>query len=258
MSNRTWRGVAICWLVVLVIPSPASAQDAEPTYLVIDCMKSTSSQYADIETDIWKPMHQEMVNQGKKVSWGFYWVLYGDRSACDYYTVNTVTASQLNSMDGTMRDVFEKVHPGKDFDKMMAETAAAREMGRTELWQMIDVIQPEDFTYVQVNQMSADDESAYVEMEREVYKPVHEAMVEDGTTAGWGLYRLVSPHGSAVGYNFGTADFLHTLGSVEWDSWLRKVHPDRDPDEIGAQLDDARDFLKGDVWLLMDRTAPAE
>ncbi|MDX1740552.1 MAG: hypothetical protein R3178_04625, partial [Rhodothermales bacterium] len=132
MSIRTWPHVAALCILSLLAGVQASAQDAEPTYVILDCMKSTSSEYADLETEVWKPMHQELVKQGKKLQWALYWVLFGDRSVCDYYTANVVTESQLDAWGG-FEDVFAVVHPDKDMDKVMSETAAAREMVWTEL-----------------------------------------------------------------------------------------------------------------------------
>jgi hypothetical protein len=249
--------VVLLLAIGLLAGSTASAQDAEPTYVILDCMKSTGSNYADVETEVWKPMHQELVNQGKKIQWALYWVLFGDRSVCDYYTVNVVTESQLNATGG-FNEVFAAVHPDKDVNEVMSETAAARQMVWTELWQIHETVPSTDFAYVQINHFAASDAGEYVALEREYSKPVHEALVEDGVSAGWGLYSLSSPHGEQIPYTHGTADFMTTLTGFPFWQYLQKVHDGKDLDELANRFNDARDVVSSEIWTLIDRTAPAE
>ena len=157
-----------------------------------------------------------------------------------------------------MAKVFGEVHPDKDLDKVWAKTFAAREHVETRQWAIVDMVPPEDFKFVQVNQMMAKDGGTYVAMEREVYKPVHQALVEDGVTAGWGLYWLVSPHGTSQPYNYGTADFLHSLEGINWGEYVRKAHPDEDVDSLLAGQGDVRAMVNSEIWELVDRTTPAE
>lgn len=249
--------MATVCLLALTLALSASAQDSEPTYTILDCMKSSSPDYADIESQIWKPIHQEMVNQGKKLQWGLYWVLFGDRSECDYYTVNVVTQSQLDD-SGNFAEAFEAVHPGKDADQLMAKTAASREMVWTELWLTHEFIAPENFAYAQINHFSVSNASDYLAIERDYAMPTHSAMVADGVSAGWGLYGLVSPSGEEVPYTHGTADFTTTLAGFPFWEYLEKVHEGKDLNELSDQLNAVRDVVSSETWMLVDRTMPAE
>lgn len=261
MPRKTLHLMTLCLLLGVTVVEPVSAQEAEPEaeprYVILDCMKSTSSDYQAVEMELWKPVHQELISQGRKLQWAFYWVMFGDRSECDYYTANVVTQSQLNG-PGDFQAVFETVHAGKDVDEMMARTSAAREMVWSQLWLIHDMVQPNDFSYVQVNQMDADDSDAYISMEREVYRPVHAALVKDSVTAGWGLYQLMSPHGSSIGYNFGTVDFLKSLGGIDFGSYMQKAHPDKDVAALNEQTGEVRDMVRSEVWMLLDRADPSE
>ena len=59
--------LAVVAIAVLLISGVAAAQndDQAPLYLAVECMKSTGPEYVGIETEIWQPMHQERVDQGK-------------------------------------------------------------------------------------------------------------------------------------------------------------------------------------------------
>lgn len=244
------------FLAIAALPHWGSAQDTDqPTlYVQVDCMKSTSPDYTDVETEIWQPMHQEMVNQGKKNSWALYWVLYGDRSDCDYYTVNTYRGEDQLNDDTAYSDVFASVHPGEDWEEATSKTSASREMVSTELWTLIDSVRPTDFQYAVVNSMFAEDGSEYVQQEVEIFKPVMQALVDKGARAGWGLYQLSYPYGTSLTYNYGTVDFMTHLGPVPFMETIREVHPDREVAAIMQEIEDARDLVHGEMWLLLART----
>ena len=249
---------AVCTVgMVLITSVQGFAQDGDApsnVYLQVDCMKSTSSDYSDLETEIWQPMHQAMVDAGLKQSWAFYWVMYGDRTECDYYTVNTYSGlDQLNS-NVSYGDIFAKVHPNKDLGEAFGKTDASREMIRTELWVMVDGIVPEDFEYAIVNQMAANDPANYVKMEREVFMPVHQASVNAGNRAGWALYRLVAPYGGTMAYNFGTVDFTNKIGPERAGPLWEQVHPDMEQSTAWDMADEARTLVGNATWVKLAQT----
>lgn len=258
MFNRRLLCGAVCTVATLLITSSSVvAQDVETqpdVYLQVDCMKSTSPDYSSLETEIWQPMHQAMVDAGQKQSWALYRVMYGDRSECDYFTVNTYSGlDQLNG-DVSYQDVFAKVHPNKDLDEAFDKTSMSREMVRTELWVMIDGIIPESFEYAVVNQMAADDPDDYIKMEREVFMPVHQASVDAGLRAGWALYELVAPSSNTMPYNFGTVDFMNEIGRENAGPLWEKVHPDMEMSGLWDMADEARTHIGNATWQLIART----
>jgi len=172
-------------LAVLATPAVGFAQGEETTFWVqVECMKSKAPDYVAVETEIWQPMHQEAVKQGKLVSWAFYRVLYGDLSECDYYAVTTFRGVEQLNADRPFADYFATAHPGKNWDDALARTVASRAHVRTELGIWLEAVPPTDHRYVSVNQMYAKDGAAYLKLEREIWKPVHQAMVERATARG--------------------------------------------------------------------------
>lgn len=256
MKSSSYLGLTLILTVSsLLAAPPVRAQVDSTLYLAVGCLMSMSPDYVDVEQQLWKPMHQEMVNQGQKVFWALYWVQYGSREECDYYTVNAyVGAEALEEAYADLPEVFAKVHPDKDFGEAMAKTYASRKFVRSQLWTQVAGIRPESFRYAYVNLMSAPDGGAYVDLETTVFQPVHEAFVDDGVTKGWYLYALAVPYGSTVAYNFATVDFVDNLGPIPWGDYMAKVHPDRTMDEIYDEMDEARDHLLGELWYLIDRT----
>lgn len=242
-------------LTMLMLSGIAVAQDAEqaPLYLSVDCMKSTSPAYVNVETEIWQPMHEEMIRRGMQASWALYWVMYGDRSRCDYYTVTTYAGEEQLNSGMPFEEIFEAVHRRKDFDDEMVRTWASRQHVASELWVMVDSTAIQGHRFATVNKMHAEDPDAYMRMETQVFKPGHQVLLERGFRAGWAMYELVSPVGTAIPYNFGTVDFVNHLNPVPMAEAMLTANPDRDIGEMADMLE-LREQISSETWMLVATT----
>jgi len=232
-----------------------SAQDDDqPLYVSVDCMKSTTADYASVETDIWQPMHQALVDAGKRNSWALYWVRFGDRSRCDYYTVTTyIGQAQLDS-DPDYAAVFAAVHPGKDGARAMARTFGSRQHVASELWLLVDSTDIKPHRYAIVNLMQAEDPDAYERMESMVFKAAHQGLVDDGHRAGWAVYGLVSPTGSDIPYNYSTVDLVNNLAPAPMAEAMITANPDRDLEAMHELLE-LREHVRSETWALVSSTS---
>ena len=119
-------------------------QAAAPPVVEVACMKvhpSKSAEYLALEHDIWKPMQQERIKQGRMRSWTVYAVRYptGTQRECDYRVVNTYNS--IADIDRPITDVVAKVHPSTPFAELARRTYAARDLVKGELWYQIDQAQ---------------------------------------------------------------------------------------------------------------------
>lgn len=253
MTTRTAFLLALA-VALLSLANHAPAQDdAQPLYVAVDCMKSRSADYVKIETDVWQPMHQALVDQGKRNSWALYWVMYGDRSECDYYTVTTYLGQDQLDANPDYAAVFEAVHGGEDLQAAMAKTRASREHVATNLWRLVDSTGFRPHRFAIVNMMRADDPVAYERMESRVFKAAHQQLMDDGHRAGWAVYELLSPTGSAVPYNYGTVDLVNNLAPVPMAQALIAANPERDLREMHDLLG-LREQVRSETWALVATT----
>ena len=114
-----------------------------PAVVEVGCMKVDplkNDDYLKLEHDIWKPIHQERIKQGRMRSWTLYEVRYpsGSQRECDYRTVNTY--SSLADTERPIADVAAKVHPGMPIAELVRRTVAGRDFARGELWYVVDEI----------------------------------------------------------------------------------------------------------------------
>lgn len=256
----TFRNPAITGLALLLaataVPSLGAAQEEaeETAYVQVECMKSTSPDYVAVETEVWQPIHQQAVKQGKLAGWAFYGVLHGDLSECDYYAVTTFRGLEQLNAARPFGDYFAIAHPGKSWEDAMKRTAASRAHVRTHLWILLEAVPPADHRFVSVNQMYAEDGADYLEYEREIWKPIHQAMVDDGHSAGWAIYGLDSPHGGSIPFNYVTIDFLKQLGPRPVAETLKSVHPEMEVAAVYQDSRDVRDHLLSETWVLLAST----
>ena len=245
-------------IALSALPINVSADEhSAPLLIESHCMKSTSPDYVGVENDIWLPMHQERVNNGELNSWALYWVQYGDRSKCDYYVIESYLGPEkLTDANPVTGDLFAKVHPGKDMSKAMARTAASRVMVESSLWFAIDGVAIGPHRYATVNYMQSDDPKTYVEMELEIFKPVHQAMSDAGSLAGWGLYSLIAPNSGTMPHNFATVDFFDRWGPRPMGETMQSVHPDMDLEELGEKIEAARQMTGNYSMMLIAATEP--
>jgi hypothetical protein len=257
--RRTHSITIIVTALAAIVPGPLIAQDdPAPLYATVDCMKSSASSYEQFERETWLPVHRYLVREGKRNSWSLYRVVFGDRSRCDYYVVTTYRGAQQLDVPGEYEVAFAAVHPDMDIAQVATQTMAAREHVSTELWEQIDQTELRPHRYAVINRMMADDPIAYRSMESRVFKSGHQVLVDEGHRAGWAVFALISPFGSAIPYNYGTVDFVNDLGPVPMAEAMLAGNPDRDLDAMHELLK-LRDHVLSETWALVATTdAPAQ
>ena len=197
--------------------------------------------------------------------WYFYSVIYPAGSAAEY---NYLTVNVYDDFGKTNNsysdDVLKRGHPDatdEQLAEMLQKTLSTREHVRSELWQLEDHIPAEIVApFHKANYMKVvpgmDDE--YLELERSIWKPIHQTYKKFGHSAGWGTYSLLFPGGTDQPYNFGTIDsyknYLELVISVP-DSIVRLAHPNTEElnwDSILSKTFEIRDHVRQEVRALVD------
>src|SRR5712692_640357 len=110
----------------------AQNQAKGPKYLLVDYMKVNPGKDADyyrLEHDIWKPIHQEFVKDGKKRFWSFYGVRFpsGADEKFDYVTVNGFdNFAQIEEPYTNLPEVVKKIHPNMKMEELGEKTESPR------------------------------------------------------------------------------------------------------------------------------------
>jgi len=115
--------------------------------------------------------------------------------------------------------------------------------------------------YVTVNYMKVEPAkaAAYVQMEREVWKPMHQQLVKDGKMKSWSLYAVQFPGGDNREYGFLTVETYNSIQNVEgadvdFTSLVKKIHPNKTLADLEAQTLNSRSLVRSEVLRLVDQT----
>jgi hypothetical protein len=114
-------------------------------YVRLDYMKvkpGKNAEYVRAETEDWMPFHQTLVNGGQSTGWGLWQLLFpgGTDSSYDYVTSNRYsTYEQVLATD--YEKTFKTASPSKDINKIFERTTQTRDLVKSELWEVVDILQ---------------------------------------------------------------------------------------------------------------------
>lgn len=257
----------LAWALVFIFacyPDKGKAQNAPTVFAIVDFMKvkpENEAKYLDVEKNIWKPLHQERANQGKIAVWALYKVLYsGTDDPYNYVTV-TLFENEANLGDPWKDIDAAKILKGRDLTKDMEETDKSREMVKSHLIRMLDEVVPQERTmedqYIIMDFMKVKpgNETAYLEVEKNIWRPVHQEFIKAGSRVGWSLWSEVFPAGTSMDYQFMTANYVMDFSKVnaaDYNAAFSKVHAGKDMDELNKKTNDSRELVRSELWQIVD------
>ena len=243
-------------LIFLGISATCNAQDELPIYTIISLMKvkqGNAGNYINLERTFWKPVHQELVKQGKILGWYLYRIQYtGTGDEYNYATVTHYRGSE--HLDEGYSELFEKVHPNVPTSIIFEQTLQSRDLVSSRLlqWtlQSFPEEQKEPSRYAQVNYQKSIPGENYFALRQDHVKPAFDLGVKEGKIEGWGLWFLRFPFGNDMPYNWVSADFYNKfeqIGNYGWLDLLTRANPD-------AKMGASRTMVKSELWELIDYT----
>ena len=101
-------------------------------------------------------------------------------------------------------------------------------------------------------------QAEHIKMEKDIWKPVHEARTKDHTMQGWVMMAMQMPFGSSQPYDMATVDVYTDMKQMltPWfDTYFKKIHPGKNVDDLMKQTSAATDLVKGEVRIIIDKLA---
>lgn len=114
--------------------------------------------------------------------------------------------------------------------------------------------------YIQVDYMKVKPGNlqSYLAIEQ-LWRPVHEELIRTGKKKAWALYGRAFA-GANDEYNYLTLNIFDAFEQMENQyppDIFKKVHTDKDPEEIDQKTAKARTQVRSDVWILIDEVGLA-
>ncbi len=233
----------------------------EPIYTRVDLMKvkqGNAGNYVSIEREFWKPVQQELVDQGKILGWYLYCIQFtGTGDEYNFATVTHYRGSETLG-EGYGDELFEKVHPNVPMNVIFERTQNSRDLVTSRLLEWVIQLIPEGTTepsrFVVVNYQKSVPGTNYLALRQDYVKPVFDLALKEGKVSGWGLWFQSFPSGASMPYNWVSADFydeFEKIGGYGWVDLLRRLNPEN-VEEIMQQLGESRTMEKRELWQLID------
>jgi hypothetical protein len=125
---------------------PSAAASPQPKFMVIEFMKIAPGKFGDwaaLERDTWKPVHQRRVQEGAIVSWAaLAQVMPGDESNGPIAAAVTTFSGWPDPTKDNYPALLAKVHPQRKADTIFTQAEDARRIVRQEIWHIIDETTP--------------------------------------------------------------------------------------------------------------------
>jgi hypothetical protein len=127
-----------------IATAPEIPLETPAPYMQINYMKVSppvQSEYEQLESAIWLPIHNESIRSGRTTGWGLWKSLFprGAGRPYQYITLNAFSEySYIFELDFAIP--FSNIHPDKNFNDTRDRTWEVRTIMRTELWDLIDYV----------------------------------------------------------------------------------------------------------------------
>ncbi|HMQ48426.1 MAG TPA: hypothetical protein PKA00_13515 [Saprospiraceae bacterium] len=246
-----------------------SAQDTQG-YYTFDYMKvapGMHEEYLKLEK-AWKKIHQANIKEGKYMAWELTRVEYpcGDNEEYNYVTrTNFRGEKQLANYLGnwTMPANLESLLSKEEL-ALVERSSEIRTWVKSEVWFHEDMTVGKDINNEKIvvfnyfNFPESGSRTDHFRVEREIWKPVHEARIKDGKMIGWVMVGKTLPSGSAQPYFDATVDLY-----ADWEQFLslsnpipyfEKIHAGKDFNQLFDETDAACDLLRQEVRMVLDNS----
>jgi len=258
-TNTMKAIIKICSLLLLAaLPFTLFAQN---TTLVIEYMKVTQESeatYLEVEK-AWKKIHQKRIDEGLSVGWQLWRNVYaGYGDDYQYITINWYK-NWNHSFTPNPPGFFNQFMNGEDAE-ILGKTFESRVLVAREVsHEVISAPSNVPGKYIVINhfQPKPGMGSKYVEMERDVFMPLHEEAIKRGYRTSWGLWNTWPIKEGQAQYaavdGYGSAE---QLTGVVGEDLLPVVHPEKSWSEVYGKMGKLRDMQSSEIWELVDAVFP--
>jgi hypothetical protein len=219
------------------------------------------AEYEKMVKETMKPVHQLRKQSGKIIGWYFYKVHFtGTDDAYNYVSVYYYDAFEKSEANEKWADLIKQSSPKSDPEAYRMKLNATHKVVSETLYFRSASVTPKTaapvkFIQIDFMKLKPGMYEAYMKVEKEDWKPVHQALADDGKSAGWRLWQRIFPGGADSPNDFATSTLYSSykqLSEVNYGEAFKKVYPETDIQPFGERTDKARNLVRTELWEMID------
>ncbi len=230
---------------------------------VVDYMHAENPEaYIKIEEQ-WKKVHEERIKAGMIVGWAVYQVMF--KTVGDPYNFVTISwYDGFSKLDkGISDEIIKAAHPdmsNKEWKQFVDQTEKTRKMTASGVFHQrlscsgnLD----QNGAYYILNEINVvpGKSNEYLALLEDIYKPVYEEEIKGNRRTSWSLWAKWP--GNMKDFQYITAEGFVSLDQIEYanfSSSFANLHPGKNPDDIGNQIENLRTLVKSEMWKIIFRS----
>jgi hypothetical protein len=243
-----------------------NAQQQPAYYQTTACIKVTPgkfTEYRQFVDDTSKKMAEARAKAGEIVSWAFLRSIMpaGAEARCDYSISTTYEGIPPKPLDRDgLASSLERAGVKMTAAQYLGKRDSLSQLVAMEMWRTrVRVGQPEKGHYLFINHMKVHNAADYYKFETEIWRPLAEAWIKEGTQSGWQFSTLLLPGGTDVKYAARSVDIYPsweaTFKARNPQEIFKKAHPDKDYQQTMGSLTKLRDLAQRDLMVIEERVA---
>lgn len=242
------------------------AQNMQTQYVQSLCIKvepEKVAQFNKFHADT-KPVFQARADAGEFSARVWLGAVYpaGMAATCDFMAVTLYPGfppdpKSVMSLDSAL----QKAHLPMKASEYVETRGSTSRLRKSELWRHVDGFgnaEPGNYVRVDYMKVQPNNFADWMKMEREIYKPVHQARMEMGGVKGWVLATMVMPGGSSSPFNAMTVniykDWAQVGKPVNYTDAFKKAFPDKDAAQLTSRTASLRDIVRSELFEVLEVT----
>jgi len=242
----------LIFLIVLFFSLSLAAQDV----VVVNYMKveqSKNNEYLEVEKQ-WKEIQVKKIEAGYMYSWQLWRKMFAsENDPYQYITVDSYSDFSKTN-ENFPQGFFDGFKTDEEWSDLMIKTSESRKLANKTVFHLADRSENnKESKYILVNRMKAvpGAQQEYIELEKEIWKPMHEESIKNGFRTSWSLW---TPWPFDMDENYILAvdgyEKFDQIGNNSVD--FSKVHPELDPEETFEKTMKLRTHKSSEIWELVD------
>ena len=266
MKSLFRKGNGIPFLMVLSFALGSLSVSAQSPTVFARCiyMKvDPANEEAFLKTykENFKPANKIRQQNGKITNWGLYRIHFtGSGDEYNFVTIHYYDAWEKTEGNDNWIELMKAANPKGDAAAILSKAGSLRSIVRQSLYLRTDATSSDSAppsNYFEIEYMKVKDGMAaeYVKTEKEIWKPLHQVLVNDGKRSSWSLWSLVIPGGTGRSHEYATGNGFSSYKQMAGDNYeeaFKKAHPGKDMQATLDKTEKTRDLVRSEIWEVVD------